>query len=238
MLDFSFLSNNPGDILISNSGGPDCAIVFYGAAKYVVENNLSIKFYHATIDSQTKFFYIKHAKQVIDFVEQEFGIPCEKHFTIDNVEVGQSPEGVCTNYKETQIELFDKIFAENSNIKYLLSGGSNMLPKEFLLEEQAKGNWLNAELQADPNRHNSKPFNPFSFYFDTNGKSVGRYYGPFVNGDKRNAKQCYDYYDVTNTLFPLTRSCESSSESGFYNGQEHCGECLFCFERYTVFGRL
>ena len=238
MLDFSFLSKNPGDILISNSGGPDCAIIFYGAAKYVVENNLPIKFYHMSIDSTTKFFYIHHAKQVINFIEQEFGVPCEEHYTIDNVEVGRTSTGMPTNYSETQQELVNDIFQKHSNIKYLMSGRSNMLPQSFLLEEQAKGNWLNAKLSPDTNRDSSKTFAPYGLYFNSEGKSIGKFYGPFMNGDKRDVKQCYDSYGVIDTLYPLTRSCEAHTEWSHYNGQEHCGECLFCFERYTIFGRL
>lgn len=238
MLDFSFLAKDPGDIIIKNSGGPDCAIIFYGAAKYVVENNLPIKFYHMSIDSQTKFFYIHHAKKVINFIEQEFGVPCEEHYTRDNVAVGRTSTGMPTNYRETQQVLVEELFNTYPNIKYLMAGSSNMLPQSLLLEEQANGNWLNARPSPDPERDGSTTNSVFGPYFNSNGKSVGKFYGPFINGDKRDVKKCYDSYGVVETLFPLTRSCEAHTEWSHYNGQEHCGECLFCFERYTIFGRL
>ena len=60
-----------------------------------------------------------------------------------------------TNYAETQLELANDIFQKNSNIKYFM--GRLICYLSFLLEEQAKGNWLNAK-SPDTNRDSSKTF--------------------------------------------------------------------------------
>ena len=63
---------------------------------------------------------------------------------------------------------------------------------------------------------------------------LGPYYRPFINMNKRQIKKLYDTLDVTEKLFPITRSCESYTQD---NG--HCGNgCWWCEERFWGFGRL
>jgi len=239
VIDFDFLkSKHTGDILINNSGGPDCAIVFYGVAKYIKDNNLPIKIYHTSVDTTEKFFYIKHAKMVIEFVEKELGVSCEKHYTKDNIPAIMEND-LPVGYAEAQKELIQSVVRENKNINYLMAGGSNMLARRFLDEAHAKGEWLRLKYSPDLNRLmkedggvDNKPM------LKEQGPRPFFAFHPFINHDKRIVKQCYDYYNVTNTLFPLTRSCEAASTAEYYKGEEHCGNCLFCFERQAVFGRL
>jgi 7-cyano-7-deazaguanine synthase in queuosine biosynthesis len=56
---------------------------------------------------------------------------------------------------------------------------------------------------------------------------------PMVNVDKLKVKQIYDELGLTDTLFPITRSCES-----LVLNSGHCGECWWCQERYWAFGKL
>ena len=58
-------------------------------------------------------------------------------------------------------------------------------------------------------------------------------YTPFSNIDKQEIYNLYKELDLLNTLFPLTRSCESLT---LIDG--HCGECWWCEERQWGFGRL
>jgi 7-cyano-7-deazaguanine synthase in queuosine biosynthesis len=46
--------------------------------------------------------------------------------------------------------------------------------------------------------------------------------------------ELYDYFDLQNTLFPLTRSCEQYTD----DFTQHCDNCWFCGERKWGFGRL
>ena len=50
-------------------------------------------------------------------------------------------------------------------------------------------------------------------------------------------QKLYDKYNLTYTLFPITRSCEGSDyETGNYTF--HCGKCWWCEERMWAFGFL
>jgi len=61
----------------------------------------------------------------------------------------------------------------------------------------------------------------------------GKVYRPLANYNKQDIKNLYDILGLTDTLFPLTRSCESLTQS-----TGHCGECWWCEERQWAFGRL
>jgi tRNA(Ile)-lysidine synthase TilS/MesJ len=75
--------------------------------------------------------------------------------------------------------------------------------------------------ERNPNTKNS--------FFDLNYK----YYRPFCNIDKKEISNIYKELDLIDTLFPLTRSCESLTLT-----KGHCGECWWCEERKWAFGKL
>ncbi len=241
IINLDFLNDKPADILIQNSGGPDSAIIIWAVAKHIKENNLPINIYHTSIDSREKFWYIHHAKLVIDFVEKELGIPAKEHITLDDVDVTSDQDGNPVGYAEAQREVNRKLMRTTPSIGYLMNGNSNMLAQKFLRKAQ----------KENPNKYGHLHYTDTTRFMPEDGgtkirseliaiNQTGRMkYEPFTNLDKRSVKECYDYYGVTDTLFPLTRSCEAeASNIERYMGQEHCGKCIFCFERSTVFGRL
>ena len=65
---------------------------------------------------------------------------------------------------------------------------------------------------------------------------------PFIHFDKRKTAEKYKEYDVLETLFPLTSSCEENNLSQRKKINEiewdACGKCWFCYERIYGFGRL
>lgn len=56
---------------------------------------------------------------------------------------------------------------------------------------------------------------------------------PFISINKKELANLYKQHNLTDILFPLTRSCEHLSE---FEG--HCGSCWWCEERKWGFGRL
>ena len=57
---------------------------------------------------------------------------------------------------------------------------------------------------------------------------------PLINVDKKGVAKIYEEEGLTDTLFPVTRSCEGSESL-----HQHCGECWWCEERMWAFdGRL
>lgn len=55
-------------------------------------------------------------------------------------------------------------------------------------------------------------------------------YSPFINHNKAFIKELYEKYGLLDTLFPITRSCESTD---LVSG--HCGKCWWCEERLWAF---
>lgn len=64
---------------------------------------------------------------------------------------------------------------------------------------------------------------------------------PVMNVDKRMIAYLYNYFNLTNTLLPFTRSCE---QAAIYNNDSpnwmitHCGECWWCKERAWAFEEI
>lgn len=57
---------------------------------------------------------------------------------------------------------------------------------------------------------------------------------PLKNIDKKGVHDLYVKYNLMETLFPITRSCEAWTD----DFTKHCGECWWCKERIWGFGRL
>jgi hypothetical protein len=67
----------------------------------------------------------------------------------------------------------------------------------------------------------------------------GVWYIPWTNINKKELFEIYKYYDLMDTLFPVTRSCEWEREykHGPDPGTGHCGNCWWCQERSWGFGK-
>lgn len=243
VIDYGFLLDNPGDVLIGNSGGPDSAILYWALVKFIQKHNLDTKVYHFTVDTTEKFFYVKHAKMVIDFVEQNLGFKVEKHNYREGVVVTSHPvTNMPVGYAEAQAELTNQMIRKYPNIKYLIGGSSNMLPYSYLKKAKKRNKKYENLEYIDKNRRpveeDATNIKPIFERVTVPDRPPLEIYLPFVNLDKRSVKECYEYFGVTDTLFPITRSCEATPSQVRYNGDKHCGKCIFCFERETVFGRL
>lgn len=61
----------------------------------------------------------------------------------------------------------------------------------------------------------------------------GSYYRPWTNLDKKDIAAIYRHYDLMDSLFPFTRSCEwlNPETHGDEPDFEHCGKCWWCEER-------
>lgn len=59
-------------------------------------------------------------------------------------------------------------------------------------------------------------------------------YIPFINKDKKELAELYKEHNLTDSLFPITRSCVEVTS----NFDKHCGECWWCKERLWAFGKL
>jgi 7-cyano-7-deazaguanine synthase in queuosine biosynthesis len=65
------------------------------------------------------------------------------------------------------------------------------------------------------------------------------FYMPWTNIDKLDLHDIYEKYNLMDTLYPVTRSCEWVSYTNWPDpGDNHCGKCWWCQERVWGFGKL
>jgi|TARA_B110000908_G_scaffold147958_1_gene180091 7-cyano-7-deazaguanine synthase in queuosine biosynthesis len=67
--------------------------------------------------------------------------------------------------------------------------------------------------------------------------SHGIFCAPFTNIDKQRVKTLYDHFDLTESLFPHTKSCEGLVKETD-NFTKNCEECWWCLERKWAFGKF
>ncbi len=200
--------NKKRKIGIKISGGADSAIVLYMLCKYIVENNTGAKIIPITVNHEGKDYQEKYAKQVINYCKNIFGNIFSQHYIARN----PTPD----TYVQTQIDLVNTLyFKDIINCHYV--GITRNPPKEI----------------SDTFGHPG-PSDDRSPGWHRNTVIENKIFRPLINIDKKGVAELYDTLGVTDTLFPLTRSCEAVT-SDF---TEHCKTgCWFCQERYWGFGR-
>jgi hypothetical protein len=63
--------------------------------------------------------------------------------------------------------------------------------------------------------------------------------GVCVSGGLDSLHDIYEKYNLMDTLYPVTRSCEWVSYTNWPDpGNNHCGKCWWCQERVWGFGKL
>lgn len=68
--------------------------------------------------------------------------------------------------------------------------------------------------------------------------SGSNWYIPWTNLNKQDLCSIYTKYNLIESLFPLTRSCEWINHDWPDPNEGHCGKCWWCEERMWGFGRL
>lgn len=208
-------------IAINCSGGADSSILLYMTIKFLIDNNRTdTKVCVLTCSNDLKGRWnSKNATKVIDFV-----IESTKTNFIDK-HISYYRDLQKTEYfHEVEFDLF-----KNNKIDIILSGVTANPPVDSMVTN-IQNEVINLSHEALQER-NSK-LQPV-WYEQQNGT----WYNPFINVDKKMIAAIYDFYNVTDTLLPLTRSCESIEEDKEkYN--EPCGTCWWCLERKWAFGKF
>jgi len=143
-----------------------------------------------------------------------------------------------------------------------LTGNMNIFQHNYYVDEQTKDNiweypysFLNEnKISAIYSGSTANPPDEIAYsFFEPNTENGERdpkverpywrynntLYSPFTNIDKKNIANIYKQYNLIDTLFAYTRSCEKICESAddleYY---DHCGKCWWCEERQWGFGKL
>lgn len=193
----------PGPIGIIHSGGADSAILLYILMKYYSDP------IHVFTCASTEKFRIapKIAGDVIS--------KC-----IDLTNKMNVFHHVYYVDKQNIKNLYDypRYFQLRNEIKYIYSG-TTALPPLDVCDTFINGRTLMKERDPTVTR-------PVYNGFDK------KTYVPFFNHNKKDIKALYETLGVLDSLFPITRSCESLElKSG------HCGKCWWCEERNWAFGK-
>jgi 7-cyano-7-deazaguanine synthase in queuosine biosynthesis len=207
----------PRDVInvgLKISGGLDSAIVGYILSKYVTEERPDVGITPITVDQEGKAYQIQFAKNVIEYYKTVFGDIYTEHYT------GFSPMPEEENYVIAQDKVTKRLYAENK-IQFHFAGITANPPQGSIEQRIYDQGFL-----EPPDRDPSKFLK--SIYVDSNRCL------PLINFNKQHVSELYDYFDLQNTLFPLTRSCEQYTD----DFTQHCNNCWFCGERKWGFGRL
>jgi 7-cyano-7-deazaguanine synthase in queuosine biosynthesis len=204
------IPDNVVNVGIRISGGTDSAILAYLLAKYKSEENPNIKLVPITLYRASKPFNLIFAEKIIKFIGRELSVNFEHHFIIGNI-----PDSVS--------------MTENSQLI------TTMMYKEKVIDEHFVGitstPFTSVEGLTDDLDHITGFNRDPALY---KNKKEGKSNRPLYNIDKKGVAELYNKFNLNDTLFPLTRSCEECYPNGFEN---HCGECWWCKERYWAFGR-
>lgn len=180
------------------------------------------------------FLLMKHSRQRI----HAFTISSEEKFRINS--------RTAVDVINRCIDLTGNFNIEHHTIYQQTQNESNLhrLPKEFLVTN--KVGMIYTGITANPPDDVCKAFNteriedrdyelekPTVFEYE-------RYYNPFGKIHKQQVFELYKKFDLLDTLFPVTRSCEyiKIDNSKVVATNYHCGNCWWCQERLWGFGRL
>jgi 7-cyano-7-deazaguanine synthase in queuosine biosynthesis len=129
----------------------------------------------------------------------------------------------------------------NNNINHHVHYVDKQKIENLFYEDQFKSiNILYTAITSNPPKSITDKFSNNLTELDRNPETKKKFYSeklefysPFVNIDKQQIHLMYKELNLLDTLFPVTRSCESKIQR-----TEHCGQCWWCEERLWAFGKL
>lgn len=192
-----------GPVGVLVSGGADSAMLLYLLMKYHAD-----KIYIFTLASSLKNNV--NSKHAIDVVSKCSELTSNQNFI----------HLVSYCHTQTTDKLFKNAdeYLENGTINWLYTGITKNPPDKVLHEFQ---DYTTEDHARDPKVIRQ------TIYEDS------KIITPFTNIDKKDLADLYKQHNLLETVFPLTRSCESLLD---LEGQ--CGICWWCEERKWGFGRL
>jgi hypothetical protein len=206
--------SNTKKIGITLTGGADSAIMLYMLMVFKKEYRPDLEIVPITpIDSRKPYQEI-FAKAVIDYVENKLAIKLND----TNLHLTELLDGERENYQFNKSVWVNKVKTYNGLQETYMS---ETLNPSYDIEHD----WFFAGAGRDPSR---------DVVADLSLSRYVRNHHPFRNINKQGVRELYEYYNVLDELFPLTRSCENITT----NFKMHCGFCWACAEREWGFDKL
>lgn len=240
MIEDLFIDDKITKIGVKLSGGADSTIIYYALCEYYKDRK-DVKIYPITLSLSWTPHYHYFAKRAARKVAELTGklytsritaFVSHRNTTVDEffMLLEQEQEKLVSYAVEKYgIQIVYSGITSNPNISLL---------KSFIKENkdmftQSKMKYLNASIkQRDKTRddHSDK------LYLQTIDGIMRN--APFIKKDKIASYQAYKDYNVLDSLYPHTMSCEHLSPNRPPEQQQHCGHCYFCLERLYAFKRL
>ncbi len=204
------------------SGGVDSALILYIVCKYIQDENHDVSIVPITIEKQIVKFHYKFSKLIIDWCKKEFpNVVFENH-----EKVIQYPN---TEHNDTQHIYVNKLIDDKIIDSHFWGGTAN--PPDNIIFKNSDGYIL----EPPPDRKYLGGLKRTSFLLKNNYFL----YQPLINIDKKGIYELYKKFNLLDSLFLLTRSCENISKEQTNNYTTHCGSnCWDCHERKWGFGEI
>jgi hypothetical protein len=217
-VDWSLLENSK-NVMVKVSGGLDSAIVLYMLCDYITKTKKDISVIVVTTNDWRKPYQVKWAAKVRAWMINAFPninfLPHETH----QLNTGEDyVEGQRTHHNQVR----EKYSNDGHPVDFTLSGINMRPPSDVVFLES------NGKEHAGPtdDRTSVQPI------------SGNEWFKPILNMDKKEIAELYEQFDLLDTLFYETRSCEEPSKEITKDFITHCGECWWCQERKWGFGKI
>lgn len=232
--DIIHLDSAHRNIAVRLSGGPDSAIIYYALCNFY-KDDLTVNIFPMTVSTPLRPHSTQKAKDVIDIVAKLTGrLPTYHYAVFHNAHNRNNDPAINSiEYSKSQEELESTVFkTEHIDARY--AGLSVNCPADEMaaMVEQLdnKAACVKSIAARDISRDVPVADTVTKLYDIT-------MYLPFATYDKRTVYQLYKHYELLDTLYPYTWSCEDDMQYQTDN-PTHCGTCYFCLERIYAFGKL
>lgn len=219
---FNKLTGNAG-ILIS--GGCDSTILFYMVSKTIVEEDLDITLYPITAELTRRNYSIRHTTEIIEKVKELTGIKTlGRHLTFPipnhtfNYRVKPYDSSAESAMKAHITDDYTRHYSTHYNLHTLFNGKTKNPPAS--VEHLQEG--------REVDRDDPEAAGELLISVGNNMRHPLRY------SDKKDIAFLYKSLELTDSLLPLTRSCEGDDiETNYFKFT--CGQCWWCKERAWAF---
>jgi len=218
-------------VLVKVSGGADSAILLYMLAKYRTEYNPDIEFIITSSEHALRPYQFEFAKKVIEVVQRHYSLGDYEHIKNHN----RGGEYYDADMEKMNLPLLD----DEHTVQFMGITANPSIEEltEYMNTIGASDNFaaINNDFVAtrEKDRDLDHP-DRFPKKEAEIAPGVYKFNRPFARVNKNAVAEVYDYFGMREELFPVTRSCEDSTN----DFSSHCGRCWFCHERRLGFGHF
>lgn len=203
------------------SGGADSSLLLYMLVKENIDRNLNINIIPHTV-RRIKPGNCYYASGVVDKIEELLDYTFSEHREF-YPDIDWLKEFDPDHPHDSERKFWNMKAKEmRKEFQGIYSGQSETPPRKIM--EDWTGLHPRVLEERTPDRSDKSELSDRPKFYTSN---------PWRNLNKQALAEIYRKEGLLDTLYPITRSCES-----FQINTGHCGECWWCKERMWAFGRL